>query len=44
MKLLVVGDYGHRTFKLPLLGLTDSRAENLKNLVVVTPRFDGLKY
>ena len=44
VKMIVVGDFGHRTFKMPVLGLTGTRAENLANLVTVWPREDGLKY
>ena len=44
VKMLVVGDYGHRTFNLPVVGLTDDRNANLNNLVTVWPREDGLTY
>ena len=38
--LIVVADDGHKTLKLPLLGLTKDETQN-ENLVIVTPRFDG---
>ena len=44
VKMLVVGDYGHRTFTLPVKNLTNDRNANLNNLVTIWPREDGLTY
>ena len=40
MRLLIAADDGHKTIKLPLLGLTSDKKQNEK-LIEVIPRFDG---
>ena len=42
--IIVVSDYGHKTFSLPLLGLTENRTANHDNLVTIWPREDGLTH
>ena len=39
--LVVVADRGHKTIKIPLIGLTENEEENERLLVEVVERFDG---